>query len=72
VPAALPQGELKRFAKALEHLVAFGVLCLAGAYGALHVFLGVLAVYQVGLFALWLPRYIRAVAARSRQARDRE
>ncbi len=72
VPATLPQWELKRFAKPLEHLVAFGVLCLAGAYGALHVFLGVLAVYQVGLFALWLPRYIRAVAARSRQARDRE
>jgi phosphatidylglycerophosphate synthase len=68
LPAALPRWDLKRIGKPLEQVVAFGGLCVAGAFGAMHLFLGVLAVYQVGLFALWLPRYVIAVRARSRQA----
>lgn len=72
LPAAFPRWDLKRIGKPLEHVVAFGGLCVAGAFGAMHVFLGVLAVYQFGLFALWLPRYVIAVRARSRQARSTE
>jgi len=72
LPAAFPRWDLKRIGKPLEHVVAFGGLCVAGAFGAMHVFLGVLAVYQFGLFALWLPRYVFAVRARSRQARSTE
>lgn len=72
VPVVYRHLELRRWAKLIEHVVAFGVLCVAGAYCTIHVFLGALAVYQVGLFALWLPRFVRAVAARSRHARDRD
>jgi hypothetical protein len=69
LPAALPRWDLKRVGRPLEQVVAFGGLCAAGLAGALHVFLGVMAVYQVGLFVLWLPRYVRAVRARSRLPR---
>lgn len=53
----------------VEQLVAFGGLAVAGLLGALPWFAGGLAAYQIGLFALWLPRYVRAVSARSRAGR---
>ncbi len=59
------QGEfglsLRQGAKAAEHLLAFGGLALLGAWGRADWFLAGLAVYQVAVFVLWLPRYGRAV-----------
>ncbi len=53
----------------VEQVVAIGGLAVAGTLGALPWFAGGLAVYQLGLLALWLPRYVRAVSARSRAGR---
>ncbi len=53
--------ELRQVAKLAEQLLAFGGLALAGARGWTGFFLGGLAVYQVSVFTLWLPRFGRAV-----------
>ena len=53
--------DLRQVAKLAEQVLAFGGLALAGALGWTTYFLGGLAVYQVSVFALWLPRFGRAV-----------
>lgn len=63
VPGA-PRLALGQVAKPLEQIAAFGGLGVAGALGGLPCFLGGLAVYQTVVFALWLPRFVRAVARR--------
>ncbi len=60
---------LAHVGKPIEQLAAFGGLVAAGAAGKLPWFLAGVAAYQGGLFTLWLPRYVRAVAARSRAGR---
>lgn len=56
--------DLGQWAKTLEQVLAFGGLALAGAQGWLAVFLAGLAVYQMTVFLLWLPRFVRAVLRR--------
>ena len=53
--------DLRQQAKAAEQLLAFGGLAITGMLGRLDWFLGGLAVYQVTVFTLWLPRFVRAV-----------
>lgn len=72
VPAALPRFDLKRWAKPLEQLLAFGGLAVAGGTGHLPLFLAGLALYQLAVFALWLPRFVRAVAQRSKETKPLE
>ena len=73
VPAVVPRFNLKRLAKLLEHVIAFGGLGAAGALHAVPLFLAGLAAYQLTVLALWWPRFARAVYLRSRtrsQIRD--
>lgn len=65
-PAALPGLDFNRFGRVLEHGFSFGVLGVLAALSATHVFLVLLASYQALLFLIWLPRYIRALHARTR------
>jgi phosphatidylglycerophosphate synthase len=60
---------LANLGRPVEQLAAFGGLAVAGALGKLAWFAGGVALYECALFALWLPRYVRAVAASSRGGR---
>lgn len=60
---------LAEVGRPLEQVAAFGGLVLAGALDRLTWFAGGLAVYQLTLLALWVPRFVRAVAVRSRGGR---
>lgn len=56
--------DLRQAAKFAEQsLCVLGPL-VAGAFEATPVFLGGLAFYQISVFGLWLPRYVRAIARR--------
>jgi phosphatidylglycerophosphate synthase len=70
LPAALPRFDLKRWAKTAEQLLAFGGLFIAGVLHAIPVFLAGLALYQLTVLALWLPRFAGAVHRRSRGDRS--
>lgn len=53
--------DLRQQAKAAEQLLAFGGLAITGVLGRLEWFVAGLAVYQITVFTLWLPRFVRAV-----------
>lgn len=58
--------DLRQAAKFAEQsLCVLGPL-VAGAFDAMPVFLAGLAFYQISVFALWLPRYVGAIARRRR------
>lgn len=67
VPAAGPRFDLKRWAKVVEQVVAFGGLTAAGLTARIDWFLALLAGYQLTVLALWLPRFAAAVHRRSQE-----
>lgn len=72
VPAALPAFDLKSWGKIIEHLVAFGGLTVAALTRHLDFFLAVLVLYQLTVFALWLPRYAASIYRRSQETKPRD
>lgn len=65
-PPVADRSRFRWLPKLAEQVLAFGGLAAAAALGRLDWFLGGLAVYQVTLLAVWLPRFSRAVYRRAR------
>lgn len=56
--------DLRQAAKFAEQSIAVAGPLIAGAFGAMSVFLALLALYQITVFSLWFPRYVRAIMRR--------
>lgn len=66
LPKKLPVFELSGIGRVIEQLYAFILLPIAHALGRLDLFIITLVIYQVVLFTLWTPRFIKAVYMRAK------
>lgn len=65
LPKELPIFDLSGLGQIIEHSYAFIILPIAHITDRLDIFIATIAVYQVVLFMLWIPRFVKSIYART-------